>query len=90
MAWFWDQLHYTTGLGNVMIARMFDGAPPDADPARFGVLLTPQNVDARLAQVRREREAWRSAMPADSARYARLACDAGACPGHPAALASAR
>jgi hypothetical protein len=90
MAWFWDQLHYTTGLGNVMIARMFDGSPPDAGPTRFGVLLTPQNVDARLAQVRREREAWRSAMPADSARYARLACDAGACPAHSGALASAR
>ncbi|WP_036166215.1 hypothetical protein [Massilia sp. 9096] len=90
MDWFWDQLHYTPALGERMIARMHEGAPPDADPGRFGVLLTPQNVEARLAEVRRERAAWRSAMPQESERYARMACDAGACPGHPAALASAR
>jgi hypothetical protein len=90
MDWFWDQLHYKPDLGNRMIARMLDAAPVDADPARFGVLLTPQNVEARLAEVRRERAAWRGAMPQESARYARMACEAGACPAHPAALASAR
>jgi hypothetical protein len=89
MEWFWDQLHYTSRLGNVMLARMFApgaGAPDDA----FGVLLTPGTIDARLAQVRRDRAAFRSAMPQEAARLARMACGDEGCPVAAPTLALAR
>jgi hypothetical protein len=86
MAWFWDPVHYNSRLGDKMVAQMFD----PAHPADFGVLLTPANIDARLAQVRADRDAFRTAMPEETARLARLACGNAPCPAAPATIASAR
>lgn len=50
-SWFWEPTHYKKQLGQLMIQRMFGtGAPP------FGVVLTPQNVAARNAAVRAQRQ----------------------------------
>lgn len=75
MQWSWDPVHYNSKFGNLMVAQMFD-------PARaggFGTVLTPQTIDARLAQVRSDRDAFRARMPEESARLARLACGHQAC-----------
>ena len=68
MQWFWDPVHYTSALGNVMVARMF--APPEA--TGYGVRLTPDNLEARLAVVREQRAAFRANNPAEAARLAAL------------------
>jgi hypothetical protein len=90
MAWSWDTIHYTSALGNVMVKRMFD----PAQSGDFGVLLTPANIDARLAQVRADRDAFRVRMPQETARLARLACGNQPCgvtpPAPLPALATAR
>jgi hypothetical protein len=48
MQWFWDPVHYKTALGDVITARML-GKPGAPD---YGVLLTPANLESRLAQIR--------------------------------------
>jgi hypothetical protein len=50
--WFWEPTHFKKRLGAIMIGRMFDKAPQD-----FGEALTPDNVDARNAAVRSQRQA---------------------------------
>lgn len=77
MKWFWDPVHYSTALGEKMVARMFDSRSPD----QYGVRLTPSNVNNHLARVRRDRQAFRNAMPHETARLAKLACGDALCPG---------
>ncbi len=48
LAWFWDPVHYTSALGDLMTGRML-AAPGSPD---FGVVLTPANLEQRLLQVR--------------------------------------
>jgi hypothetical protein len=67
MQWFWDPVHYTTKLGDQIVARIF-GAAPDG----FGVRLTPANVDEQLVKVRQDRNAARAAVPDERARLPRL------------------
>jgi hypothetical protein len=50
--WYWESTHFKKALGTLMIRRMFDG-----DPSPFGVRLTPDNVAARNAEVRQQRQA---------------------------------
>lgn len=85
MAWSWDPVHYNSKLGNLMVAQMFDPAQPG-----FGVVLTPANIDARLAQVRADRDAFRARMPQETARLARLACGDRPCVVTPPAWAAVR
>ena len=37
MKWFWDPVHYSTALGEKMVASMFDSPSPH----KYGVRLTP-------------------------------------------------
>lgn len=85
MRWFWDPVHYNSRLGDRIIARIFGSE----QPGDFGVLLTPDNVDARIAQVRQDRDAFRAAMPQEVARLARLACGRDTCLETPTKLAAA-
>lgn len=50
LTWFWDPVHYTTALGDLITGRMLGepGLP------NYGVVLTPANLDQRLAQVRHD------------------------------------
>jgi hypothetical protein len=50
--WYWEPTHFKKALGALMVRRMFDH-----DPTPFGVLLTPDNVAARNAAVRAQRQA---------------------------------
>ncbi|MBB2487038.1 hypothetical protein H5407_17550 [Mitsuaria sp. WAJ17] len=75
MRWFWDPVHYSAALGDQMIRTMFsqDGAAGDAN-APIGVLLTPQNLDARLQQVRADQQRYRTEQPAAAAATRQLVC----------------
>lgn len=86
MKWFWDPVHYSTVLGERMVARMFD--PHSTD--QYGAQLTPLNIDEQLARIRRDRDAFRAAMPAETARLAKLACGNAPCPAHVEPLTASR
>lgn len=53
MRWYWDPTHFTTTLGNVMLARML-GQPVSEEgiPGDFGTALTPANIETALARFR--------------------------------------
>ena len=75
MRWFWDPVHYNVALGDLMIRTMFPQGPaaPEA-PASLGVPLTPQNLEARLEQVRADQRRYRSDHAAAAAATRRLVC----------------
>jgi len=50
--WFWEPTHFKKQLGDLMIRRMFG-----SDAPAFGTELTPENVAARNARIRGDREA---------------------------------
>jgi hypothetical protein len=68
MQWFWDPVHYTSALGDIMVSRMFH----NDDKTDYGVELTPKNLESRLAQVRRDRADFRARMPLETARLLRV------------------
>jgi hypothetical protein len=59
MRWFWEPVHFKRALGDIMLRRVFQGAP-----AEFGAPLTAATVEARNQAVReqqREFISWRLA-----------------------------
>lgn len=85
MQWFWDPVHYTSKLGELMVASMFS----DGQKVGFGVRITPENIDAQIVRVRQDREAFRAAMPDETARLSRLVCGTWPCPTRSNIVASA-
>lgn len=75
LRWFWDPVHYTTALGEIMLARIL--RRPGA--VLYGTELTPENVDARLAEIRRDREIYRAREPGEAQRRAALFCGMADC-----------
>jgi hypothetical protein len=53
MQWYWEAGHYKSTLGDKVLATMFGGAG-------FGRLLTPDDVEADISDVRAHREAFRA------------------------------
>jgi hypothetical protein len=53
--WFWDTVHYTRPLGDIILKRIFGATDSD-----FGALLTPDNIDSRLAAIRQQRLQYRA------------------------------
>jgi hypothetical protein len=86
MQWFWDPVHYSARLGDRIVARVFGTTNADD----FGVLLTPQNFESRIARVRQDRDAFHAAMPHEVARLARLVCGRDDCKAPQTVLATAR
>ena len=63
MRWFWEPVHFTRALGEVMLNRVYHGTPAD-----FGAPLTEATVDARNRLVRDQQRAfvgWRLACEDD-------------------------
>lgn len=58
-----DSSHFPPATGDVILSRLYGGA----DPADFGVSVTPATVDAHLADIRRARAAYRQRLPGDIA-----------------------
>ena len=49
--------HYYTSIGDLILNRILDYKEEEI-PEYFGVLITPENVEAHLENVRRDRTAW--------------------------------
>ncbi len=69
LRWFWDSVHPTSALGDIMLARMLEH--PEA-PNGYGALLTPETIEARLARVRQDREVYRLHSPDQAQQAARM------------------
>lgn len=63
LTWFLDNSHYNKSLGNKIVARIFGGEKED-----FGSLLTPENIESRLREIRERRRQYRKAQPEEAAR----------------------
>ncbi len=75
LTWFWEPAHYTSALGDIMIARM-RGAQ---SPGGYGARITPENVGERLAQIRSDRDLYRSRNPLEVKRITSILCSASPC-----------
>ena len=53
MHWFWESRNYTRALGDLVVKRMFD-----TSDAPFGTLLTTENIESHLAEIRQRRELY--------------------------------
>ena len=67
MTLFWDPSHYRRALGDMIISRIFTSGNP-----HFGTLLTPQNIDSHLADIRHEQLVYRASHHADVRRVRQL------------------
>jgi hypothetical protein len=59
MRWYWEAGHFKKELGDLVLDKLFDY--PNREwtvPVGFGTLLTPSNIEARLAGIRAERERY--------------------------------
>ncbi len=56
--WFWNPNHYTRRLGDLMVRRLF--GEPDAE---FGMVLTQNSVEMRLAEIRVQQTKYRQTHP---------------------------
>jgi hypothetical protein len=65
--WFSEPRHYTRALGDAIVRRILG-----AGDARFGALLTPENIEAHLADIRERRRLYHEQHPADVRRVANL------------------
>jgi hypothetical protein len=53
MRWFWEPVHFKKALGSLVLRRILTDEPP-----QFGVLLTPDNIQQHLADIRTARAAY--------------------------------
>ena len=53
MQYFWDPFHFKPTLGNLVLQRMIGGATPPAGQG-FGVVVSIDNVDAYLTEIKQE------------------------------------
>ncbi|MEB3357322.1 MAG: hypothetical protein VKK04_11400 [Synechococcales bacterium] len=54
---YWDSSHYTKAVGDLILNRIFDYETASV-PSDFGVLLSEENLEAHLIQVRSQKLAW--------------------------------
>ncbi len=76
MRWYSDSSHYTPALGRVVLDKMFGLPVTDSGvPDDFGVLLTPDTLEAQLAAIRRGHKDYRETNPVDVAEIAQVATE---------------
>jgi len=69
-----ESSHYTPAAGDLVLDRIFNYQSPDRTvPDDFGVLLTPQTIEAHLTHIRLERERYRQTHPQDVAEIEAMA-----------------
>ncbi len=61
MRWYWDSSHFKEIVGDWVLDRVLGAVDPRSGPppSGFGVRLGPENVDAALAAIRADRDAYR-------------------------------
>ncbi|MGF1481785.1 MAG: hypothetical protein ACFB4I_20270 [Cyanophyceae cyanobacterium] len=62
MKYYADNSHYGEQVGNLIINRIFNHNL-ESVPADFGILVTSQNIESHLANIRRQKETWRTNNP---------------------------
>jgi hypothetical protein len=68
MQWYWESSHYKKELGDLVLDRIFGyDHPGRLISDDFGVLFTPESINAHLQQIREDRERWRVSFPEDAA-----------------------
>jgi len=66
MVWYWESSHFTKELGNLVLDKIFESMPSQNKSALpFGVVLTSNNIDAHLRNIKRQRGIWRKTHPSD-------------------------
>lgn len=74
MRWYWESSHYRKELGDVILDRVLGyRAPGREQAADFGVPVTPANLEAHLAGIRKARARWRATHAAEVAEIEALA-----------------
>jgi len=65
-AWWWESSHYKKQLGDIVLDRIFDiPAPMGIDSEHFGTLITSNNIDEHLQQIRARQQHYESTHPTD-------------------------
>lgn len=54
---FMDESHYTPEIGELVLQRIY-GYQTEEIPEDFGILLTPENIEKHLEQIKRDRTLW--------------------------------
>lgn len=67
LKWFMEPAHYSREMGDVIIRRLLN-----RDDSNFGAVVTSENVQSHLQELRREREAYRLQHPVDAVRVREL------------------
>lgn len=74
MHWYYDSSHYTPATGDMLLDRiLYYNSPERIIPDDFGVLLSSNNLDAHLANIRATREHYRLTHPEDIAEIETMA-----------------
>jgi ABC-type transporter MlaC component len=64
MEWYWDPSHYKKELGDLVLNRIYNVTTDGVVlPDNFGVLLTSENIERHLAQIREDRESYCNTHP---------------------------
>jgi hypothetical protein len=60
MKWYIDSAHFTTALGDLMLNKVY-GYQPDSQESLddFGMIITPDNIEAHLSEIRQKSEQYR-------------------------------
>lgn len=61
MDWYWEAGHFKSALGDIMLRKML--RPDEAAGSAFGVVLTAENVEAVIRQIRESGTAYRARNP---------------------------
>lgn len=72
MSHYFDASHYKPAVGQLVLDRALSQNTSSV-PDDFGVQITPSNIESDLVTIRRDRERWRSAHPADHKEIWQLA-----------------
>jgi hypothetical protein len=68
--WFWEPAHYTAALGDLLVARMLR---PQISGS-YGGELTPESLEKRIGDVRRDRDQYQAKATREIQRLAVLYC----------------
>ena len=73
MQWYWESSHYKKELGDLVLDRVFGHQEPGRTVhPDFGTLITSENIELHLRQVRNDRQKWRTSFPEDAQEIERL------------------
>jgi hypothetical protein len=79
MRWYLEWSHFTPELGDLVIARILDRAPPDGRSLTdFGVRIDHDNLAGHLATLRRQRDEYADTYAAEVGRVKLIAQEVGA------------